>query len=150
MLIKDPVELMNALRKDKLVKIVDSKPKCRTDCILYDYSIDMGGHDEDLQYIYNQFYRHNIRRGNTIIQILAQDNTVHKTMVARQGQFKSLDICREYLLWNLGKVKKLPKFGVYTNEQHEKVMRLLFDSVEAKMEEGVKVIAMEKVNGENA
>lgn len=41
---------------------------------LLDISVDARGVDEDKEYIYNRFYRENIRRGNTIVLIYDYKN----------------------------------------------------------------------------
>ena len=66
---------------------------------LIDMSLKAHGKDEDEEYIKSQFYRENIRRGNTLIEHSGcfNFNSVGKMEWGRKGTPKTLDIQLEYI-----------------------------------------------------
>jgi hypothetical protein len=108
----------------------------------------------------NEFLRVNLRRGNTILQLLRSDGTVFKTVwgtqiqiwLARRATRKFFDLYREYIEFNLQERKDLRNFGIKNNDVHEVLHRIIFQEAKKSLWAGerVRLFSQEKLNGENA
>ena len=82
---------MEEIEKDKSVKIVQTEVPFNRDIVLFDISLDSRGADEDKEYVFNKFYRNNIRRGNTVIQLFDKDRPID-VFIGRKGVNKFFDL----------------------------------------------------------
>lgn len=126
--------------------------------ILIDYSLFKNGDQEDRLYLKEPFYYNNIRRGNTIIQIIdPEDGSDKTTFFARKGIRKFFEITDQYLEFNLKLInegdfeKKMEKDSIYEPNEHFKLNKLIFNGVKEAYQdnEDIEVFKLLKANGEN-
>jgi len=97
------------------VKIVNYNVKFNQDVELIDVSLEAKGPEEDDLYISSDYLRKNVRRGNTFINIYKK-NKLRQTILARKGLEKFFDLAKEYMLYNLYKIKDLNNIGGVKNK----------------------------------
>lgn len=127
--------------------------------ILYDYCMDLTGDQEDRLYVKKSFYHDNIRRGNTIIQILDKNtNHLKTTFFGRKGLRKFFDLREEYIDFNLKQIsnddfieKMDARATVFTPSEHFKLNNLIFNPIKEAFENKseIEVFKLLKANGEN-
>ncbi|KRX03494.1 hypothetical protein PPERSA_02873 [Pseudocohnilembus persalinus] len=133
------------------IKIVTKPVPFLKDYEISDISINAGGNDEDKIYCYNQDYRLNIRRGNSIITRLDKNGNPVEDIWARKGLPKFFDLAREYIEYNLGEVSELTTFGIKNQTEHIQLHKIIFERAQKSLEKGhqVQLLKMNKANGEN-
>jgi len=118
---------------------------------LFDFSLILKGDQEDRLYIKDSFLRNNVRRGNTIIQIVDNETDELKTtFLARKGLKKFFDIREEYLERDFSE-DKIEKSSFFSPSEHFKLNKLIFQGVRESLQEGqeIEVFKLLKANGEN-
>ena len=149
-------ELLGQINKDNQVRIVQSAVPFNKDVILKDISLNAKGMDEDSEYASNEFYIENIRRGNTIVEILENDRP-RTSFIGRKGLKKFFDLHREYMDYNLSKsIKPLElKTGKKgeNNKMHQSLHKYIFgaanQSLSSEAGSKVHIYKLVKANGEN-
>lgn len=127
--------------------------------VLYDYCLDNTGDQEDRLYLKKPFYYDNIRRGNTIIQILDKiSNHPKTTFFGRKGLRKFFFLKEEYINFNLKHLsndeftEKVDNRSSFFNpSEHFKLNRMIFQSIRDAFDSNseIEVFKLLKANGEN-
>lgn len=146
-------ELMEAIEKDKSVKVVDFTVPYDDNICLYDISLKSHGQDEDQVYAFEPWYRSNVRRGNTVIQIFQENSDkVSKTFYARRGFEKFFDLMVEYMKYNIGEIKDFGNFGIKNVDEHFELHNIIFGGAQKSLQnkKQAAVYKCVKANGENA
>ena len=111
---------------------MDSIPHFRDDVQLNDIAINARGLDEDKVYAEEPWYRTNVRRGNTIVE-LYEGEKVSETFYGRKGFEKFFDLMYEYILFNLGEFKDLSSLGFKQADEHKALHGIIFGKVEPEL-----------------
>ena len=145
-------KLMDTIFEDKNVKTVETTVPFQNEFSLYDVSMNASVQDEDKLYAFNEWYRINIRIGNTIIRQFEKSGKVVDTFYGRRGFEKSFDLTYEYVEYNLGEIKDLGNFGIKGKDEHIGLHQVIFENVEKSIKNGnkISVYKLSMPNGENA
>ncbi len=161
--ILEAYRLLESIHSDHNIKINKWEvPYLRGEVTLYDYCLDCRGDQEDRLFTKDPYYRNNIRRGNTVIQVIdKQSNELKTTFFARKGLKKFFDIREEYLDLNLKEIserefeekfkEKLEKNSFFSISEHFKLSKLIFSNIRAAYadNEEIEIFKLLKANGEN-
>lgn len=117
---------------------------------IIDFSMNARGPDEDKMYVKHSFYRHNIRRGNTLVW----NNDEKKAYWGRKGLMKFFDISQASLqaiidqdIVSLAKKDQYNHYAIFT--EIENVLSCN-EELDEKDRAKVHVYRLNKANGENA
>ena len=161
--ILEAYRLLESIHSDHNVKINKWEvPYLRGEVTLYDYSLDCRGDQEDRLFTRDPYYRNNVRRGNTVIQVIdKQTNELKTTFFGRKGLKKFFDIREEYLDLNLQEInerefqekfkEKLEKNSFFSISEHFKLSKMIFSNIRAAYadNEEIEIFKLLKANGEN-
>lgn len=81
--------------------------------------------EEDEKYTYDDYYRKNVRRGLTILEIFTSQ-TDRDTFWARKGLEKFFDLTRDFIQLNLGSIKELSLLGFKSMQEQQKIYKNIF------------------------
>jgi len=145
-------EVIERAKNDKLIKVVESQVPYNPDIRLKDLSINAYGTDEDLTYASDKWFRSNIRRGNTVIEVHGASGKVEETFYARRGFEKFFDLMFEYMQYNLEELKDFDNFGIRNAAEHYELHDVIFGGARRSIRAGNKITVFKlvKANGENA
>lgn len=148
----NPSELIAFCQKEKrTLKVVSSDVGFNANLVIKDISLATKGDEEDKIFGENPFLHKNIRRGNSILEILNEDKKVIETLVLRKGLKKFFDVYLEYL--EIGEVLEASSW-VTKNKHFYKLKALTIDPVKdvfsLKNSSIVHIYRLGKANGENA
>ncbi|EAR94538.1 hypothetical protein TTHERM_00052480 (macronuclear) [Tetrahymena thermophila SB210] len=148
----NPDQLISYCSKEKYtIKIVSSDVPFNNLLVLKDISIKTKGDDEDKIFAESHFLHKNVRRGNTVLEVLNKDKQVEERYIARKGLKKFFDVYLEYL--DLDEVEKVSTW-VNKNKHFGKLKALTIDPVQEvfsrKEAFDVHIYKLGKANGENA
>ena len=149
----DPVELLAKALRDKDIKAVERDAPFNKNFVLYDLSLQGRGTDEDKTYAYSEWHRKHVRRGNTVVEEYNPDGKKRRTLYGRKGFEKFFDLCYEYMMYNMGKLKDFSgRFGIHNADEHMQLHNVIFNGAKKAIEDGNEVTMYKsvKANGENA
>lgn len=149
--ILEAYRLLETIHKNDDIRINKWEVPFLREVSLFDFSLVLKGDQEDRLYIKDSFLRNNVRRGNTIIQIVDNEtNELKTTFLARKGLKKFFDIREEYLEKEFSD-DKVDKTSIFTVSEHFKLSKLIFQSLRDSLSEGheIEVFKLLKANGEN-
>ena len=123
----------------------------RLNIVLNDISINAYGPNEDEIYAFNEWYRANIRRGNTVVQVLSSHGKEIEAFIGRKGFEKFFDLRYEYIQHNLDSDTNLDIFSGKKANHHHELHKIIFDKARKAIEDNNKISIYKviKANGEN-
>lgn len=133
-----------------MIKTVTAGVPFNENLILKDISLTNKGDDEDKVFGENPFLYKNLRRGNTVMEILDEDKRVKKTVLLRKGLKKFFDVYLEYLEIDIPVTESS---WVSTNKHFKRLKAITLDPVQAAFSDANTVLhiyRLGKANGENA
>lgn len=145
-------KLLEGVQNDKNIKVVDFNVPYRQDACIYDISMNAHAQDEDKLYAFDEKYRINLRRGNTVIQTFDDKDKVTATFYGRRGFEKFFDLTYEYVQYNLKEIPQLEKAGIKGASEHAALYDVIFKAPKKAIDENKKIAVykLTKANGENA
>ncbi|KAL4471393.1 hypothetical protein ABPG74_008286 [Tetrahymena malaccensis] len=148
----NPDQLISYCSKEKhTIKIVSSDVPFNNLLVLKDISIKTKGDDEDKIFAESHFLHKNVRRGNTVLEVLNKEKQVEERYIVRKGLKKFFDVYLEYL--DLDEVEKVSTW-VNKNKHFGKLKALTIDPVQEvfsrKEPFDIHIYKLGKANGENA
>ena len=157
--ILEAYRLLESIHKDSHIRINTWEVPYIREVTLFDFSLDCKGDQEDRLYTKDTYYRDNVRRGNTLIQVVDKStNMLKTTFFARKGLKKFFDIREEYLDLNLKEIdddefsnRLVEENNTFSINDHFKLNKIVFTNIRLAYDENeeIEIFKLLKANGEN-
>lgn len=126
----NPREIVEFCSKERrTLKMVTSDVGFNNKLVVRDISLCSKGDEEDRAFGENPFLHANIRRGNSILEVLNDEKQVEETLILRKGLKKFFDVYLEYL--DVVETSKTASSWLNQNKHFSKLKQLTIDPVAA-------------------